>query len=68
MRKVMELLGEALEFQIGQIVYLVTDAEQLERMVYSYTINNREIIYNLTQNTTTSGHFSFEISADKKIM
>lgn len=68
MRKLAEFLGETLEFQIGQVVYLVTDPEQLERMVYSYTINNREVIYNLTQGTTTSGHFNFEISTDKKIV
>lgn len=68
MRKLAEFLGETLEFQIGQVVYLVTDPEQLERMVYSYTINNREVIYNLTQGTTTSGHFNFEISTEKKII
>lgn len=68
MKKLGEFLAEILEFKIGDIVYLHTDPEQLERMVYSYTINNREVLYNLTQSTTTSGHFDFEISTEKKIV
>ena len=68
MRKLGELLSEVMEFKIGDIVYLRTDPEQLERMVYSYTINNREVLYNLTQGTVTSGHFDFEISSERKII
>ena len=57
-----------MEFKIGDIVYLRTDPEQLERMVYSYTINNREVLYNLTQGTITSGHFDFEILLERKVI
>ena len=45
------------EFKIQDVVYLKTDPEQLERIVYSITIYPSHVIYSLVQGNNTSGHF-----------
>lgn len=67
MRKIHELLEEVLEYKIGDIVYLKTDKEQLERMIYGYTIFPTHIVYNLAQGQDTSGHFNFELTDHKAL-
>ncbi len=53
-------------FNIGDIVYLKTDIEQLPRMVYCMGVYcNAECLYDLICGTTTSAHYSFEISTEK---
>ena len=54
-------------FKIQDVVYLKTDPEQLERIVYSITIYPTHEIYSLVQGTNTSGHFAFEISDTKNV-
>lgn len=53
------------EFERGQIVYLKTDPEQLERIVYAYYIdNNDETKYELRVGMDWSIHVGFEISLE----
>ena len=54
-------------FKIQDVVYLKTDPEQLERIVYSITIYPTHVIYSLVQGSNTSGHFAFEISDTKSV-
>ena len=42
------------EFKIQDVVYLKTDPEQLERIVYSITIYPTHVIYSLVQGANTS--------------
>lgn len=52
------------KYNIGDIVYLVTDVEQLQRIVFGFIVfNNGEILYKLACGTQISEHYSFEISA-----
>ena len=53
------------KYNIGDIVYLVTDEEQLERMVFAIIVFKSELLYKLCCGTHTSDHYDFEMS--KKI-
>lgn len=53
------------DIQIGEIVYLITDDEQKERMVTSYTVYPNGIIYTLSQGINISNHYIFEITRGK---
>ena len=56
------------KFSLKDIVYLVTDKEQLERIVIGYyVINNGGIKYDLMQGATSQYHWDFEITKEKKI-
>lgn len=56
------------KYDVGDIVYLKTDQEQLPRMVYCFIVYRNEIIYRLAAGTTTSEHYEFEISYTKNIL
>ncbi len=53
------------EFNIGEIVFLITDENQLERIVTGLTIRKNSIIYYLSCGTTETSHYSFEIATNK---
>lgn len=54
---------------IGDTVYLVTDIDQLPRLVLAYKIYKEgEIMYELIQGTVTSMHYAFEISIEKTLI
>jgi len=54
------------KFELGDIVYLVTDEDQKERMVTQLrVIGKNHICYCLASGTTESFHYYFEISTDK---
>lgn len=53
------------KFSIGQIVYLITDGNQLDRMVVQITISSDGISYNLACGSESSWHYEIEISIDK---
>jgi hypothetical protein len=55
-------------YKLGDIVYLKTDKEQLERMVTGYNVRNTNIAYYLSAGITETMHYSFEISKDKDIV
>lgn len=49
------------------IVYLKTDVEQLPRMVTGIMLRKESVSYELSCGTTTSDHYSFEFTKDKKV-
>jgi hypothetical protein len=59
-----------LEYQIGDIVYLITDDEQLPRMVTGAVIRpNGSIVYYLSIGATTETlHYSIEIASDRDLL
>lgn len=52
-------------FEIGEIVFLLTDDDQKKRIITSYTVYPNEIVYTLSQGTTTSNHYAIEITKGK---
>jgi hypothetical protein len=56
-----------MEIQIGDIVYLKTDCEQLPRIVTGIFIRPIGIIYYLTYCTNETNHYGIEISVEKNI-
>ena len=56
------------KFNIGDMVYLKTDPEQLERMVYAIDIRQTGLLYSLCCGTSTSNHYDFEMTTDKDIV
>lgn len=56
------------EYELGQLVYLITDDEQKERMITGVKFNLNGIIYTLQKGTEESFHFEKEISAEKDIL
>lgn len=55
-------------FEIGELVYLTTDPEQLQRMVTCFIVNKYDIIYELQSGTTSSRHYDYEISKEKNVL
>ena len=61
--------GHKLEFQIEQIVYLNTDKEQVPRIVTGISLRPfNSVTYGLTQNSTETWHYGFEISDERDII
>lgn len=57
------------KFEIGDIVYLTTDGEQLKRVVTSIFIRpNEQITYELSCGSHASEHYDFEISIEKNVL
>lgn len=54
--------------EIGDIVYLITDADQLKRIVFSIVVYKTDIIYKVTAGTIISEHYEFEISDEKNVL
>jgi len=53
------------KFEIGEIVFLITDTDQSQRMVTGLTIRKDCIIYYLTCGITETSHYDYEIASDK---
>jgi hypothetical protein len=56
------------EYEIGDIVYLKTDTEQNQRLVFSFIVYKNDIIYRLAFGTINSDHYGFELSPTKNIL
>ena len=57
------------KYNIEDIVYLVTDSEQQERVIISISIHpNNLIMYSLMCGVEASDHYEFEISEKIDIM
>lgn len=56
------------KFKIGDFVYLVTDIDQLPRIVTGYYIRLDSITYGLSFGSGESFHYDFEISSNKDIL
>lgn len=58
-----------IQFEIGQIVYLKTDDEQLERICIGYSIRpNHLVVYDLQNCEKSTSHYDFEISSEKDVL
>lgn len=56
-------------FEIGTVVYLKTDEDQRERMIYGICVFGKgEIVYKVCQGTTMSEHYDFELSDQKDVL
>ena len=61
--------GYEIDFQIGQIVYLKTDIEQLARMVTGITLKpNKGVTYWLSLGGEETCHYAIEISSERDIV
>ena len=56
------------KYDFKQIVYLVTDDEQLPRMVTCIKIFPNDILYGLSCGTIETSHYEFEISLEKSFV
>lgn len=56
------------KFNIGDIVYVTTDQEQLPRIVTSIKLTMAEVIYVVFQSTVSSEHYDFELSREKVLV
>lgn len=55
------------KYSIGQTVYLITDADQLPRMITDIIVNKYYLIYEMICGTSQSTHYDFEISPEKQL-
>lgn len=56
------------KFDIEQIVYLITDADQTQRMVTSIRVEKNSLTYCLACGTSESCHYEYEIATDKNFL
>jgi len=54
------------KFNFTDIVYLITDVDQKERVVTGFRVSNYDIVYELCCGEDESIHYDFEISSEKK--
>lgn len=55
------------KYDLGQIVYLITDDQQLDRIVTGMSIRMGSVIYELSCGSNTSSHYDFEMASEKDI-
>lgn len=53
------------KFELEEIVFLITDTEQKERIVTGLKISKNNIVYYLSCGTEETIHYEFEIASDK---
>jgi len=53
------------EFKIGQMVYLITDEEQKQRLITGYIKRPTSIYYYVANGTDESLHWGIELSTTK---
>lgn len=56
------------DFNIDDIVYLVTDTEQLERLVVGINVSKGHNVYHLMQGITSTWHFASEIGCERDVL
>ena len=60
------LLKIEVDYEYGEMVYLRTDPNQLERLVTGYILRpGGEPIYKLTYSTGETAHYGIELSREK---
>lgn len=52
-------------FEIGEIVFLITDEDQSERMITGYIVRPGLIIYFVSKGTAETTHYEIEIASQK---
>lgn len=53
------------KFELGQVVYLVTDKEQEKRIVTAIVERQSGYLYELSCGLDVTSHYDFEISSDE---
>lgn len=56
------------KFDHGQVVYLITDENQLPRIVTSIIVNKYDILYEVINTTTVSRHYDFELTSEVNVL
>lgn len=51
------------KYDLGDIVYLITDLDQLERMVTGIKIRPNGVIYSITHSTLETEHYELELTS-----
>jgi len=54
-----------MKYKIEDVVFLITDNDQLLRIITGIQISKTGTIYRLAQGTTDSWHYDFEIATTK---
>lgn len=54
------------KFNLEQIVYLITDVDQSERIITGIQYNKNVLLYCLACGVNESWHYDFEIEVSKK--
>lgn len=52
-------------YDIEDIIYLKTDAEQLSRIVFAYIVTKDSVLYRCNCGTQVSDHYAFEMSYER---
>ncbi len=55
------------KYEIGEMVFIVTDREQLPRQVTAIKITPGTILYQLACGTMVSDHYEVELSTEKNL-
>ncbi len=56
-------------FELGEILFLVTDHEQRKRVVTAIIVcPDESLLYELTSGTIQSRHYSFELSREQDLV
>ena len=53
------------KFEIEDVVFLITDDDQHQRIVTGIQISKNGLLYRLAKGTTDSWHYDYEIATDK---
>jgi hypothetical protein len=56
------------KFELQQCVFLITDAEQLTRIITGIQISNDGLLYRLACGVNDSWHFEYEIVEEKNYL
>ena len=56
------------EYNLGDIVFLRTDREQLPRLVTRIIVTQSGILYSLANSTTETTHYEFEIATEINVL
>jgi hypothetical protein len=56
------------KYELGQIVYLKTDSEQLKRIVKQICFSSKGMDYNLVNGIVSTWHSDFEITEEVNIL
>lgn len=55
------------KYEFGQIVYLKTDCDQVQRIVTKFEVEPNGLLYQLSQGKDCSWHYEFEISETQNV-
>jgi hypothetical protein len=56
------------KFNIEDVVFLITDDDQLHRIVTGIQISQNGLLYRLACGTNESWHYEYEIATDKNFL